>query len=1273
MIATQNAARTSRGTPEPSPPAEDSAPIGRDEIAKSLASKDPTWFRQTSDRGHGSAAYRKTQVEDTDVAETSNSLGRMKLPGMAQQSRDLLAKDDDDSSSKFDLDQSSSHSRSTSRHGSIGQSSMTGTTSSISGLGSPIPKTAAQFLPPPSSAGSSSADKETFGSGRPLAMSPSQGRISPDRADRPISPTKGMGGFVQSAMMKRSDSVNKRWSVQSPTGLTRGNSVVGNRSSHDFSVSTSPTRETRPSSLSRENTPVSRPTSSHSSSTVVPDAERPGTSSSLKSSMTYGVDEDGFVKPSLPGSTERSFGQDTKLSDAADTQSTRNANTTPPPLSPSKTGDTRRWSPTKSSWLESALNKPESPKPKAAPPAQPSWMAEINKAKQRGSVESLNSPVGHKHEVNIGGLAKPLSLGGFPETKSKPLAFETKSTPPTADKAGNSAFSVTEKVKNSFPVADKAKPDTPPKKDFRANLKPRQLPTDSDGKQEPEFKNVFGNLRRTKTQNYVAPDPLKDNILRGKAGLSMTGGPKKTERNDEFKEAILKKKEDFKKAQLEGTGVTKSTTNIAPAEVPEALRKKAALGRSGTISAREEPSKEAISSPLLSLKSDIVTKSKEAVSKPATSEQPSAPPRSLNSNAPASKLAGRFNPALAGLLAKGAPSSASQTAPQSHPTRANTSDAADSSSGPQLTHMTKARARGPKRKAPSAAATAKESYKSPTVSDDSPVQTETLSSSKNESLSSQTKFSLPVSNDTPQEVQPPSPRKLDLKRRSQFLAEASDKNKKIAQQLDTPKPISTVKKANAMELPLRNTHPETPKPERKISPGTKPKPSSLSNSPVPISEAFKTPQSTATIKKATALLAAEAAPKPKPTLIAMDATRNNPKVATAEDVDDSSVSSVKSAASLFSRSPFMKSTSDDARSSGVKSPIKLPTQADENAAMINAGLRSPKVDAQPTSLSQGLKPMTKQAPGSARPLPTPPIKSQAIPVAEVPRHLSARKTFQPPSQTETSKILTEFFISTDTPQPPVHDAGTIIANKPDYDLKVRSFDVQIFHFTSDGKKQLVPSHQERILFEGNMYLCFHTCSTAVGKKAHYVYFWAGDDVTESVVQDTEFFAQREARKSGGQLIKLRQGHEPTEFIEALGGIAIIQRGSSNRYDSLAPRMLCVRSFAGRIVFDEVDFAPSSLCSGFPYLISTQNGHCYLWKGKGSGVDELSCARLIGPEFGLTGEIVEVEDGKEPPAFLKVFGNDARINMSADHWRLKPNYRGYRARLFVSDSASKEKV
>ena len=207
----------------------------------------------------------------------------------------------------------------------------------------------------------------------------------------------------------------------------------------------------------------------------------------------------------------------------------------------------------------------------------------------------------------------------------------------------------------------------------------------------------------------------------------------------------------------------------------------------------------------------------------------------------------------------------------------------------------------------------------------------------------------------------------------------------------------------------------------------------------------------------------------------------------------------------------------------------------------------------------------------------------------------------------------------------------------------------------------------------DLYLCNHTFENAAGKKVTESYFWQGDDVPSSVVDDIVIFAQREARSAGGKLIKIRQGKETPEFFHALGGIIIIRRGSSNKYDSLAPHILCARKHFGQIAFDEVDFSPASLCSGFPYLISTQSGKAYLWKGKGSGIDELSCARLIGMDFGLTGEIEEVEDGSEPSSFLQIFGNGVTIPKSADHWRMKPNYNKYCGRLFVADSSAKSQV
>jgi hypothetical protein len=359
-----------------------------------------------------------------------------------------------------------------------------------------------------------------------------------------------------------------------------------------------------------------------------------------------------------------------------------------------------------------------------------------------------------------------------------------------------------------------------------------------------------------------------------------------------------------------------------------------------------------------------------------------------------------------------------------------------------------------------------------------------------------------------------------------------------------------------------------------------------------------------------------------------------------------------------------------------RSPIKLPTHDNEKAAMVGAGLRSasPVKEKGPTGL--GLQATREFA--SSRPLPTQPSRGALSPPPSaglMPSIVSTKSNNSlVPQTSEASRLVAEFFGRQHVLPPDfVCDTAAILAARPDEGPSIKTLRSSLYQFSGDGKKQLVPSHQERLLFEGNMYICIHAFGNAAGKKVTEVYFWTGDEVPTATVAGAEIFAQREAKGAGGSLIKIQQGKETPEFFQALGGIIIIRRGSSNKYDSLAPHILCGRKHFGQIAFDEVDYSASSLCSGFPYLISTQSGKSYLWKGKGSGIDELSCARLIGMDFGLTGEIEEVEDGGEPSSFLQIFGSGTKIPKSADHWRIKPNYSKYCGRLFCADSTAKSQV
>ena len=229
----------------------------------------------------------------------------------------------------------------------------------------------------------------------------------------------------------------------------------------------------------------------------------------------------------------------------------------------------------------------------------------------------------------------------------------------------------------------KSKPETPPKKDFTSSLKPRKVSAANIAKDEPEFKNVFGKLKRTQIQNYVAPDELKDNILRGKAGLAFTGGPKKTDHKDEFKDSILQKKEAMKGGFPSTSTTTTNTSKAQDTPVPEALARRAGLGRTKSSAEKTESSEVKLAQTKLTS-------------------------HGINSAFLDKPIAGStFNASLAGILSRGPPTTkpASSAGTSLNSTAATEGPAPDaigpgSSDAPQLSHMTKGRARGPKRRLP---------------------------------------------------------------------------------------------------------------------------------------------------------------------------------------------------------------------------------------------------------------------------------------------------------------------------------------------------------------------------------------------------------------------------------------------------------------------------------------------------------------------------------------------------------------------------------------------
>ena len=805
--------------------------VSMDHIKQSLGSRDPSWFKQTQERGVGSAAFRRNQVEDTpEVAFASNS---MLLPGMP---RGNTMESKSRTSPAPDSVRSISPSMESSIKSTLGSSqgvTNSGSLSFRSEMRSPLPILASQRFEPPSSETISTSGDDAPSNGGSLAMSPSQGRISPERGDRPISPTKGLGGFVQSAMLKRSDSVNKRWNTQAGLGLSRGNSIASNTSGYGASkyplTHVTPLTESGTNG-SREGSPKthSRLTSSHTNASALQrltENDKPGTAPRLPNVMPQPQSEGKDPAPK-PKEVESSLQQESIAS---------------PPSSPS-----RRWSPTKSTWLENAINKPESPRMKLPPPQQPSWMADLNRAKRaRGSVDEGTEstfkgvtngglarppPPGSNLNTPSGDRASPDRIGSVvqePQRKStknndstsaigdiqpvpnivsqetrtasnltdRPSGTPKVQTNPTpAPKSISSSPKTSASPKASRRVSSsntKPKPETPPKKDFKPPLRVRQTSGAKKTQEELEFKNVFGNLKRTQTKNYVAPDKFKDNITRGKAALAQTGGPKKTELKDEFKESILQKKQRMV-APSASTTITSVSSKTQEQASPEGIARQKSLARSESEQSNRSTADDAKRSTPEALAKLQYLRDKSKIM--PVEDQLNTPANRSKVSDSSSRQQGDFPTSLAGVLQRGPlPMAVKPTKPHSpnrirHGDSTGANESQKSSGGPQLTHATKARARGPKRRLPTASAQQASKPISPhDEAKDKPViptptsKSTRIHASPNQPKPSELNTMNRTNNNTRKPSQPPIPRKS-----STTIALSPDPHKAAAYDVGPP-------------------------------------------------------------------------------------------------------------------------------------------------------------------------------------------------------------------------------------------------------------------------------------------------------------------------------------------------------------------------------------------------------------------------------------------------------------------------------------------------------
>lgn len=523
-------------------------------------SKDAPVLPPSPDRGVGSLAH-SAKEEQTD-SQTDVGVGHQEPEAGEESSTEL---------DKLEAveERSSSPPRTGSRDSNM---SHRFSVSSVSaGLGSPVHLSETPKLEPRQN--DSSLEES-------VSPSPAQRRLSPERT-RSTSPTKGLGGFVQSAMMRRSDSVSKRWSAQVPQGLGRSNSIVSNRSS----VAGPSLSEMTPPTLGRigrePSTLLQRPGSSHSEAATAT-TERP----------TTPADRDSVNFETSPGKSFR-----TGHSRSASSATAEGSEAQGPFVS--KTMDPRRWSPNKASWLESALNRPELPRQTTRPPSQPNWAKD---RQSRGSVD-LGRVNNFKEVTPIGLMRTPP-----PGTQTKLPGVSGPSLPTSPIKDG------VPESPSGFPlrksgVLGPSLPASPAKE---------AVPESPSGSGFPFKKpSISGSsLHRNSVSDPPSEFPLK---RPGTAGGSVSGSPE-----GKLKETVPESPSPFKKSISSASSLHRNSVSEPPAESPlerPSVSGTSVSGSPGKETVPESPSELSFKKP--STSSPSAPGSPEAKSKEIVPQSPS--------------------------------------------------------------------------------------------------------------------------------------------------------------------------------------------------------------------------------------------------------------------------------------------------------------------------------------------------------------------------------------------------------------------------------------------------------------------------------------------------------------------------------------------------------------------------------------------------------------------------------------------------------------------------
>ncbi|KAG9057566.1 hypothetical protein FS842_005778 [Serendipita sp. 407] len=269
----------------------------------------------------------------------------------------------------------------------------------------------------------------------------------------------------------------------------------------------------------------------------------------------------------------------------------------------------------------------------------------------------------------------------------------------------------------------------------------------------------------------------------------------------------------------------------------------------------------------------------------------------------------------------------------------------------------------------------------------------------------------------------------------------------------------------------------------------------------------------------------------------------------------------------------------------------------------------------------------------------------------------------PPVSPSDGKVVFEH----EDPPIPSFNLSRLLSSVPALPKITAANIISVEAYTISGSSSTAIKEDMSIFYEGDVIaIVYRGKNKTSGLVATTVWAWIGRKAALTEKENGKLTDL--ATRFNTSLVKIDQGKEPYDLVQVLGGVIAIRHGSRSHWSPENTALHCIRAHGSHfIVIDQVEILSRNVCSGFSYCFSVLET-VVVWYGRGSSVLEREAARSYAKSLVVEGiTLAELEEGSSDETFWMMLDDEVYAN--ADYWRFKNQMQVVTPRLWhISNGA-----